>query len=248
MNAMARGSNQEPDFKPAVDPAAVERLEKLLEQATREAANREKAENPPSTQDRSNSPEAHEGTHGSDGAASVGKGEVYFMYRDRAGVEHIADDLRAIPKPFRKKARRVEFGPRSEGRPAEKEGSWWSQLTGGVPTARERPSNPPAASGVGFDPVSFLIGIMVGALVAVVISRRKAIPPRWVTVIALVFLGVVGMGLYAGWVQRQAGLDGGLIANPAEAVDEARRARRMMEEGMRERQKLLDDIAASEDR
>ncbi len=144
---------------------------------------------------------------------------VFFRYRDEAGRDVITNDLAEVPEHLRGKVELVTSGDPSPREQAA------ARVDATVGRARAAFDAAPVFHGP-----SFALGAVVAFAGAYLLFGLRG-ARRALLRIAVVAVGVAGVGaLYVGWVLRTAGLEQGALAHPGAAVDEARRARGLMEE------------------
>lgn len=144
---------------------------------------------------------------------------VFFRYKDSHGNDVITNDLAEVPVELRGS---VELVTASDPTPREQAAAKSAARTD---AARSLFGTAPQFHGPSFA-LGGVLAFAAAYLVFGVRGARRALLRIVVVGVAMVALG----GLYFGWVLRTAGLEGGALASPAAAIDEARRARHELEQ------------------
>jgi hypothetical protein len=141
----------------------------------------------------------------------------FYRYRDARGGEVITNDLAQVP-PSQKDTVEV--------------------VTPKAPVARE-PAAPTAGWSVPpVDVPSFALGAGSAALLLLLVLPLLRRAPLLLRLALLIGVVALGAGLYFGQVMKVAGLSDGALADPREALQEARRARDQVNEVRAAQEKL----------
>jgi hypothetical protein len=98
-----------------------------------------------------------------------------------------------------------------------------------------------ALPAVRFDPASFVGGALLGAVLALLLTRRRSLVLKLaVTAVAL----VVSAGLYLGFLRRSTGMSNATFSSPSEIVGEVQGAAGAMKDHFGEQQRALEQIEA----
>lgn len=182
-------------------------------------------------------------------------GVVYYRYEGRDGQVHLVDSLERVPKKYRAKAERLTLTPPNEAvvLPAE------------APTTVSKASDLPASvrvravssgelrTGVRdfaafakhLDVPSVAVGFGGGILAFVVAGLFRRTGRLLGKLALLAVVGMLVVGAYFGWLRRSAGLPGqSLISSPGAVLDDAKAARKQLEEHLKQQQKTLDALEA----
>jgi hypothetical protein len=169
------------------------------------------------------------------GAAAEGSSAVYYRFRDADGREHIVDSLDRVPSALRPQAQRIEL-------PVSAESAAGAGSTDAGSAAHESSISKMPASLAGVDGWSFGIGFGSALCVALLFaSLRKRANPLF----KLVLLGAVGAavaGAYLGWIRRQTGQSGAVLAAPSAFIEDARSAVEKLNRRNQEQEQVLREI------
>lgn len=146
---------------------------------------------------------------------------VFYRYRDKSGRVVIVDSLARVPSSSRSTVEAIVA-------PAP------TTSIAALPETIVRDLHLP----------SFTAGAVTGVLVAVLLFVLLRMKTMLLRVVLLGVLAALGGGVYLGWVRRQAGQGGSLVASPAALIDDARSAVQKMNDRSREQQRALEEIQA----
>lgn len=142
--------------------------------------------------------------------------ETFFQYLDASGAVHLVDRLDKVPEAFRGQAHKIEL-------PVAEVAALKETLTGGQ----------------SIDPLSFGFGFAAAMALSALLWVVRGTAKLALKLAILVLLGILGTGLYLGYVRRSAGLSEQLLSDPKQLVDDAREAAERLDERRKATEKEL---------
>jgi hypothetical protein len=150
--------------------------------------------------------------------AGAATGSSFYRYRDAQGQMVAVDSLARVPARLRGSAELVGLTP--EASPGSAGSAFAHELHG----------------------PSFLAGALATLVVGLLLLALRRRAQRLVRTAVVLGLGLLGAGLYFGWVQRSAGQSTDLFSSPKQLIEDARSAVDKMNQRTREQQGVLQEL------
>lgn len=171
---------------------------------------------------------------------------TFYVYDDSDGIQHIVDSVKMVPKVYRKHTKRWVMDAGDERGAGEIDAA----LSDGISSlarTMEAVVTPSASSSTaplapGFHLSSFLLGLVLGTVLFVgsfLLKKKSSLLVK--AVIGLVVATIAGAA-YFGWIRRQAGLSGDIIAEPRSMINDARKAADLLQQRQITQERRLEEI------
>jgi hypothetical protein len=147
-------------------------------------------------------------------------GTTFYRYRDAQGRPVLVDGLSKVPSSARGSLETITLSPPPAG----------SALASALRDELHWPS--------------FAAGAACALVLGLVFFGLRRVRSRGVRLGLSMAVIALGAAAYFGWVRRQAGESGELLASPAALIDDARKAVDKMNERNREQQRVLQELEA----
>jgi hypothetical protein len=155
-----------------------------------------------------------------DDTSRGGDGATFYRYRDAQGRPVLVDALSKVPARAHGSLETITLSPPPAG----------SVLTSALTHELHWPS--------------FAAGAACVLVLGLVLLGLRRVRSRGVRLGLSMAVLALGAAAYLGWVRRQSGATGELLASPAALIDDARKAVDKMNERNREQQRVLQELEA----